>query len=639
MIDHPELFQRYPELRRMPVTHDAFMQAQGGYMTAIPGEGGKILYRETGPTKNMARGQTLDTLLHEIQHAIQQIEGFARGTNPSASMAHQPGTAANEIFQKQMAQAPKKLDFDTWAKQYTGPPSAATYNYSLYALAKNNEIAHFEKQAASYAGSTAYRGSYGEKIAGLPSQRKDFTPEQAAAVFPESQLPKGKSYVEFNPYQPVPPRLEPKQLPLLSDQQAQMGGVLSPVSREMQMSTGPSGLLRPPGKTMKEPAWQPVTPTPFLKDPQRTYSPGIYKNPKQIAEEAGAQTAAEHPALKALFGVTRDDLWQIGGKGARQGNVDPQLWAPNKPGGSYVARNIMTPENAQRMIDPMVEARRFPALSKGMEAWYVMDPAFQRMVQLVGKEQAIKDYRRFNAIMTPFSSNSTVTSEINRGTAARMMADKGRFEEFARLAGTPVEKRGADFPPEMRDVLPHLRHGGHIPPVERWLKTGEHGYAKETVKNPLYTLASGVPETGFQTKLPVPDAHLARASGAADVRTGTDPKGWGAYLGGTEYREFGPWFRENVAKPLGVEAVPGQGLMWGTFAPQTGVKTAIGAPKLEILSQLIWERAHKLGIDPKKLRDDVLMGKEHALWLIGVGGGAGAAAGGMGSVVDPKGAL
>ena len=45
------------------------------------------------------------------------------------------------------------------------------------------------------------------------------------------------------------------------------------------------------------------------------------------------------------------------------------------------------------------------------------------------------------------------------------------------------------------------------------------------------------------------------------------------------------------------------------FAPQTGVDTPIGAPKLELLAQRIWERAQKLGIDPKQLRDDVLTGE------------------------------
>ena len=60
----------------------------------------------------------------------------------------------------------------------------------------------------------------------------------------------------------------------------------------------------------------------------------------------------------------------------------------------------------------------------------------------------------------------------------------------------------------------------------------------------------------------------------------------------------------------------GAGADVGLFSPQTGVDTPIGAPKLELLSQRIWERAQQLGVDPKKLRDDVLSGKAHASWLL-----------------------
>jgi len=76
--------------------------------------------------------------------------------------------------------------------------------------------------------------------------------------------------------------------------------------------------------------------------------------------------------------------------------------------------------------------------------------------------------------------------------------------------------------------------------------------------------------------------------------------------------------------------VPAQARMWGTYAPQTGVDTPVGAPKLELLAQAISERAQKLGIDPQKLRDDVLTGKAHATWLAGALVPAGMAATGTG---------
>jgi len=338
-------------------------------------------------------------------------------------------------------------------------------------------------------------------------------------------------------------------------------------------------------------------------------------------------TAPEHPALKQLFGVTRDDLWEIGGRGTRPGNMEPRIAAVAKPKGSYASEAIMNPRNAQRMIDTLGEMERYPQLTRGMDAWYVMDPAFQRMVQLVGREQAIKDYNRFNTIVPMFSPGSEVLTEINRGTAANMMAARGEFPIFARYAGMAADKRGADFPEALRDVVGHMYHPtAHAGPVQNYLERGIVDMTQPKV--PLYMQASGVPETGFQTKLPVPDAHFTRGSGMSDVRKNAKP---GASMKTPEYAAYGPWYRENVAKPLGIEAVPAQGRMWAGYAPQTGVTTPIGAPKLELLAQRIVERAQQLGIDPRQLRDDVLLGRAHANWLAapGVGGALG-----MGALAD-----
>jgi hypothetical protein len=362
----------------------------------------------------------------------------------------------------------------------------------------------------------------------------------------------------------------------------------------------------------------------YVNDPQRVAFPGVYKDPRVLAEEAAANVAPEHPALKKLFGVTREDLYDIGQQGTRQGNAEPQFWQPEKGRGSYAANAIMTPQNAQRMVDALTEAERYPQLTHGMDAWYVMDPAFQQMVKLVGREQAIKDYTRFNMTTAPFSAGSNVMTELNRGTAANMYAARGDYPTFVKYGGVEEKARGPDFPPELADVKGHAYHGIQSDPVARFLATGQHGYAPNTVKIPAYSLASGVPETGFQTRWPVADAHIARSSGMADVRRSKD---FADYMGGTEYRGFGPWYRENVAAPVGIEAVPAQARQWGLYAPQTNVDTPVGAPKLELLSQSIWERAQRLGIDPYKLRDDVLTGKDHATWLLpGAGLGMGAIA-------------
>lgn len=128
--------------------------------------------------------------------------------------------------------------------------------------------------------------------------------------------------------------------------------------------------------------------------------------------------------------------------------------------------------------------------------------------------------------------------------------------------------------------------------------------------------ASGVPETGFQTDLPTGDAHFVRAVGLADTRGDTTLKGKPSVPGGSgktsEMQSIGPWFRNRVASPVGMEASPAQALMWGAYAPATGVKSDIGAPKLEILSTQIGKLAQRLGVSPETARDMVITGKAGA---------------------------
>jgi hypothetical protein len=370
---------------------------------------------------------------------------------------------------------------------------------------------------------------------------------------------------------------------------------------------------------------------PYVYNPQRAFSPGVYKDPRTLAAEAVANIAPEHPAMKQLFGVNREELAGIGQFGTRPGNIEPQIATVANPKGSYAAENIMQPANAQRLVDQLAEAGKYPQLTHGMDNWYVMDPAYRRMEQLVGPEQAKRDYMRFNTIVPMFSPASNVMTELNRGTAANMMAAQGRFPEFAKFAGIAEDKRGPNFPADLRDVVAHAYHKtSQAGPVGRYLESGVVDMTQPKV--PLYMQASGVPETGFQTKLPVPDAHFTRGVGMADVRQNAHP---GVSMKTPEYAAFGPWYRQNVAEPLGLQAVPAQGRQWGLMAPQTGVDTAVGAPKLELLSQRIWERAQKLGIDPYKLRDDVLLGKAHALWMLGLPA-IGAAAAGAGSNTQPE---
>jgi hypothetical protein len=130
-----------------------------------------------------------------------------------------------------------------------------------------------------------------------------------------------------------------------------------------------------------------------VADPHRMMYPGIYRNPRIIAEEAAARVGPEDPAMKQLFGVTRDDLREMA-KG-RVGNEEPNLRLVANPRGSLSAQNIQTPHNTQRLVDILGEAGKHEGL-RTADAWYIMDPVYQRMEEMFGPEEAAKRYKMFN---------------------------------------------------------------------------------------------------------------------------------------------------------------------------------------------------------------------------------------------------
>jgi len=349
-----------------------------------------------------------------------------------------------------------------------------------------------------------------------------------------------------------------------------------------------------------------------VKDAQRAAYPGVYDDPRAIAKAASENVAPENPAMKELFGVTRDDLYEMH-KG-RVGTHDPILPGMTKnPKGSASASQVMNPKNTQRVIDVLGEAEQYPELYKGMDAWYEMGPAYERMRQIT--DTPVDDFRRFQSMTGMASPNAEVMNELNRGTGALYLANRGRFGDFLEYGGLPADVKAKMAPADMMGIAGHTTHStAQAKPMQQYLESGELGM--KSPKVPLYIQSAGVPETGFQTKWPVGDAHWARGVGLADVRPMKKVKGKMAIPGQSismpEMQALGPWWDQKVAAPLGLNSVDAQARAWGTFAPQTGVTTKVGAPKLELLSQSIMDASKAYNIPPEQARDLLLTGKIYA---------------------------
>jgi len=343
-----------------------------------------------------------------------------------------------------------------------------------------------------------------------------------------------------------------------------------------------------------------------VRDPQRNAFPGIYGDPREIAANAARQVAPEDPSMKQLFGVTRGELYEMGQ--GRQGNADPNLAFKANPRGSEAAENVMTPRNAQRIIDVMAEAQKHEGLRHGMEPWYVMDPAYKKLEEIVGPEEARRYYNRLNVSMGTMSPGTEVPVEIRRGLGANYLQEQGRFNDFVRYGGMADNRRGPDYPADIRHMPGHMYHStSQAPALQTFVETGK--LDMKSPKVPSYVMASGVPETGFQTRYAVPDAHFTRAIGMSDTRGGEGSANVSMKM--SEYQTLQDWWRNKIANKVGLEAVPGQALTWGAFSPITGVTSPIGAPKLEMLAKEIMAIAQRKGIEPELARDLVLRGKTY----------------------------
>ncbi len=118
-LDYPELFAAYPKLRSMPVI---FRYLEKGVLGLFsPAEWTVYLDRNTSDPQKIR-----SILLHEIQHSIQQIEGFAKGGTEES---------ARHFYESMRREAQEAYDqssrFMSWLNARDGMISTLEYMLSL----------------------------------------------------------------------------------------------------------------------------------------------------------------------------------------------------------------------------------------------------------------------------------------------------------------------------------------------------------------------------------------------------------------------------------------------------------------------------------------------------------------------------
>lgn len=374
-----------------------------------------------------------------------------------------------------------------------------------------------------------------------------------------------------------------------------------------------------------------ISPRQTVAEPLRNAYPMVYADASVVQRMANANNAPESPWLPKIFGVTRSDLQQMSGDPARLALAQPAMLPgmAAKPKGAAFADQLMTPANRRRVNDQL-EALRKSAIAPGMEGWYVMDPAYQALYEHTGGDaaRAAELFNRFNVSTATMSPGSDVMTEIARGGNANWLAEQGRFSDFMALdkMRDPKNKR-FKLPSDMQHIPGHAYHStAQAPVLEAFHGQGYFDPFNPPMgspKVPPYMQASGTPWTGFQVDWPVGDAHFARGLGYADLRPERGPtynkreKRWvqpkyGSSLSNPEAYTAKQFFLP-IARRNDLTPVQAQGLLWGGLGPATGVDTAVGAPKLELIADYIGNSV----MPRNRITDPVLAGRKFLAGEIG----------------------
>jgi hypothetical protein len=206
VLDHPALFNAYPELADVLVVPSAKEGTRGSFDI---GKNTIEVDWQSYPS------EMLSTLLHEIQHWIQNKEGFARGANTQEFTDSQTASDA-QVIAFRRAKGESATDASDWFERTLGRKP------SFQAMLLADEP---DKLRLLLGGSeAAYRRTAGEIESRDVQARQTFTPDQRAAIAPYSSenIAKEDAIVMFGRggAQSLASPAQPPRLPDLAPSQA-----------------------------------------------------------------------------------------------------------------------------------------------------------------------------------------------------------------------------------------------------------------------------------------------------------------------------------------------------------------------------------------------------------------------------------
>ena len=168
-LEHPALFEAYPELAQRIVFQGRKSGDDGTY--------GSLYGNQIDVTSKGLLNNPRSTTLHELQHGIQDIEGFGvGGTARDFAKMRYDANQQIDVLNNQMRDVVRQMDNPGIARQ----DKAALSNQYEDLMNQRSALV----QQAQVDPMEAYRSLMGEAESRLTQRRMDLTPEQRKQFFP-----------------------------------------------------------------------------------------------------------------------------------------------------------------------------------------------------------------------------------------------------------------------------------------------------------------------------------------------------------------------------------------------------------------------------------------------------------------------
>jgi len=211
ILEHPELFATYPELREVPVTFRELLPRERGNFNPDT--------KEIQLNSTKSEGEQLTTLVHEIQHWIQNKEGFLPGSSPQewyqSDLLSEPSYGpeeqidADNIEQALTRFRAREAAISAIWKSMPDSEKGADKNKELQRETTNIEFqirdllsqrAKLDRVARSRTATQKYFRTAGEVEARDAGERRGFSAEQRANTPPYATQPVSSKEMLSRPY-------------------------------------------------------------------------------------------------------------------------------------------------------------------------------------------------------------------------------------------------------------------------------------------------------------------------------------------------------------------------------------------------------------------------------------------------------